>query len=110
MTTLEREDYWIDQYKRLGYEVVNENKALGKCIEKQRKTAMRHYWKNKDKCLERCKQYYWDNKEKRQEYQRKRYHKQKYGNLDNYIEKFPPVPMVNEVLQESCLSITDVVE
>lgn len=97
----EREDYWIGEYKRLGYEVVNINKSSGKCKEKQRAQSIKHYWKKREVCLERCKNYYYNNLDKCREYQRKRYYLKKHGSLEGFVPKD---------YTESCLSNTDVVE
>jgi len=101
----EREDFWIDEYKRLGYEVVNYNKSYGIDLDKQRKTAMRHYYKKRDVCLERCRNYYWNNVEERREYQRKRYHLKKHGNLDTFVPK-----VQSSATLQTCLSNTEVEE
>lgn len=83
----EREDYWIDEYKKMGCEVVNYNQSNGADLIKQRNTAKRHYYKHHEKCLEKCREYYWKNCEARREYQRRRYYLKKHGSLEGFEEK-----------------------
>jgi len=89
----EREDFWIDEYRNQGYEVVNYNQSNGTDLNKQRNTAKKFYYKHHEKCLDKCRKYYWNNVEARKEYQRRRYYKKKYGSLDGFI---PNTPSDNE--------------
>ena len=95
-----REKYWMDEYKRLGFNVVNINSPDGRNPVRQRQCSQRSYYKHREKNLARSKEYYQNNKEKCKARQKARYERLKLAKQNQ----------TSLTSSEECLSNIDDVE
>jgi len=100
-----REKFWMDEYKRLGFNVVNMNSPDGRNPQRARECSMKSYYKHRDKNIAKSKAYYQKNKERISERNKEKYHKQK-------AEQAAQSAKTNQtsLTSEECLSNIDDVE